>query len=107
MKDKILELLMMQGFTKRKQLLQELQLSGFKVSDRQMRKELETMITKDGYSIQSSEKGYSLIITDAQLTKAIDYLNSKAEAIAIRKNCLIRNFNSGKTHEQLNLFQTL
>ena len=98
---------MMQGFTKRKQLLHELLMYGYNVSDRVIRKQIETMITKDGYSIQSSEKGYSLIITDKQFTQSIEYLNSKAEAIAIRKNCLIRNFNLGKTQEQLNLFQTV
>jgi hypothetical protein len=101
MKDKILELLMMQGFTKRKQLLQELQLSGFKVSDRQMRFCIESMIANDGYCIQSCEKGYRLITQYTELEDAISYLKKKAYPLFERANNLHKNFNKDKFNSQL------
>lgn len=84
---------------KRKELLFELRLIFPDITDRQMRKEIEEMIIKDGYCISSSEKGYQFIKNRQQLEDAKKYLFSKCEAIAIRKNCLERNFREIKTEE--------
>lgn len=103
MKDKILELLMLQKFIKRKELLLSLQLNGYVLNDRQMRAEIESLIVDDHYCIQSSEQGYSLITCLEDLEKAVNYLDKKAEAIAIRKNSLIRNYNESRRKIQLEL----
>jgi len=77
---------------KRCDLLIHLRAIGYDISDRAMRKEIESMIIQDGYLIQSSEQGYSMIETEEQLSEAMGYLTSKAEAIAIRKNTLLKNW---------------
>jgi len=82
----------LKGSVKRSILLSYLRLYFPELSDRAMRKEIEEMIHK-GYLISSSESGYSLIDNKAKLDKAVAYLDAKAEAIAIRKNSLIRNWN--------------
>lgn len=78
-------------FTKRKELLIYLHSQNISISDREMRAEIESMIVDGGYAIASSEKGYSIISTVEQMEKAMKYLDKKAAAIAIRKNCLLRN----------------
>ena len=75
----------------RAELLTHLHALGYNVSDRAMRKEVEELI-KGGELIQSSERGYNLIQTEEQLQDAMAYLNSKNEAIAIRKNLLLKNW---------------
>ena len=49
MKDKILELLMLQPFTNRKDLRQALSANGFYVSDRIMRATIEELVEKDHF----------------------------------------------------------
>lgn len=82
------------GPVKRPELLHAVRVNAndLYISDRAMRKSIEEMVIKDGYIIQSSEKGYQLIQTEEQLMEAMDYLTNKAESISIRKNCLLRNF---------------
>lgn len=82
------------GPVKRPELLHAVRVNAndLYISDRAMRKMIEEMITEDGYLIQSSEKGYSLIQTEEQLTEAMAYMDAKCSAIAVRKNCLLRNF---------------
>ena len=77
---------------KRPELLSNIFVKFSQVTDRTMRKSIEEMITVDGYLIASSEKGYHLIQTEKDLTAAMEYLDSKASSIAIRKNCLLRNY---------------
>lgn len=79
---------------KRPELLAYLRAERQDVTDRGMRKEIEQMIIVDGRLIASSERGYHLIQTEKELTEAMEYLTDKAEAIAVRKNCLLRNFRS-------------
>ena len=92
MKGLILRHLEQSEWVKRPQLLAHLHGLGINCSDRAMRSEIESMVTHDGHCIASNEKGYKLIRTGNELTEATHYLNAKAEAIAIRKNSLIRNF---------------
>jgi len=101
METTILKYLMLQKFTTRSQLLASLRGEGIQIGDRVMRAYIESMINDGHYCIQSSEKGYSLIHDDSDLDNAVAYLDAKAEAIAIRKNCLIRNFNETKKSNQL------
>ena len=81
---------------KRKELLDVLNryITHGSISDRKMRAVIESMIVDDGYLIESSDKGYNLITTDEQFRNALSYLDKKAAAIAVRKNCLIRNRNT-------------
>lgn len=78
---------------KRKDLLDVLKLVHPDLTDRQMRKEINQMITTDGYCIQSSNLGYSVIRNIDDLKNAMEYLKAKSKPIAIRANCLLHNFN--------------
>ena len=91
------------SWVKRPELLGHLYRSGIDTNDRTMRAAIEELIVKDGVSIASSEKGYSLIISRLALDDAVAYLDAKAQAIAIRKNCLIRNFDGRHQNKQLSL----
>lgn len=102
--DTIIELLRMQKYTKRYHLRLQLTSRGFYLSDREVRKHVEQLIKEEKFCIQSSAKGYSLIITKDDLEKAVSYLDKKSASISIRKNCLLRNFAEGKLNEQLPLF---
>lgn len=103
MKDKIIEILMLATFTTRKQMLDHLHSMGVKTDDREMRKQVESLIVDDHYCIQSSNKGYSLIRDEKDLQAAMVYLDKKAAPIAVRKNCLLRNFRENKVG-QLKVF---
>lgn len=93
------------GYVKRKELLAHLHSIGHNIPDRLMRKEIERMVVNDGYPILSSEKGYKIIRNDEEYKQAISYLDLKAKAIAIRKNCLISSYESTKKFvNQINLF---
>lgn len=111
MKDAILEILMLSKFTKRREMLSQLIIKGFYITDRKMRMIVEEMIEQDHWSIQSSEKGYSLIQDEESLNKALSYLQKKAKSISIRSACLQRNFeeqkaklSAWKSGEQITLF---
>lgn len=103
METHILDILNLKPFTKRAELRLNLQSRGYYLTDRQLRKEVEHLITKQGYAIASSEKGYSLITTNEQLDEAVFYLNSKANALHLRAKCLKENHFSGKLANQLSL----
>lgn len=79
---------------KRSILLNHLIKLGYEITDRKLRSTVEEMITEDGYVIESSEKGYNIIRTQEQLERAMAYLDSKASSIAVRKNFLLKNFNT-------------
>lgn len=104
MKDQILQILMLSKFTKRKDLLHSVITNGFYITDRALRQTIEEMVTKDKYAIGSSEKGYFLITTEADLDEAMHQLKHRAEQLSIRANCLLSSFRSGKLSEQLALF---
>ena len=104
LKKSILELLMLSKYTKRKNLLFNLMANGHNVADRVLRATLEEMVTKDHYCIGSCEKGYYLIVGESDLTEAMHALRSKAEALSIRANSLLRNWKEGKLQEQYPLF---
>lgn len=91
---------------KRSVLLRMLKEEGFDVYDRDLRKTVEEMITHGGYCIRSSEKGYKLITNETELNDAVEYLDKKSSAIAIRKNSLLRNFRNqtGVVKNQISLF---
>jgi hypothetical protein len=78
---------------KRIELLRHLWSLNFDVSDRLMRKEIEEAV-RGGELIESSEKGYKMINTEEDLSRAVDYLDRKASSIAIRKNTLIQSWNN-------------
>ena len=109
MKDVILKYLMdADRPVKRKELLKYLRnVYDFNTTDRAQRLAIEELIVMDGYCIASSEKGYQLIKSREQLDAAKKYLDAKAEAIAIRKNCLERNFNRTVKTGQADLFNEL
>jgi len=104
MKESILQVLMLSKFTKRRDLLHNLIANGYFISDRLMRHTIEEMITKDHYSIGSSEKGYNLITTEDDLTEAMRQLKHRAGQLSIRANCLLRNYNEVKLDSQIPLF---
>ena len=95
---------------KRKYLLAHLQIVCPDITDREMRSEIERMITMDGELIESSHLGYSLIKTEEQLNRAVKYLKAKAFPLFERVNCLKKNWTnnvlskSDKKEFQLNLF---
>ena len=62
------------------------------ISDRLLRKMVEELIVHDQEPIASSDAGYYYIATRQELTEAKEYLDEKAEAIAVRKNVLDRNY---------------
>lgn len=82
------------GPVKRLELLQAMRvtMSDQTLTDRKLRKTVEEMIIQDGFLIRSSEIGYSIIETEDQLVDAMEYLNNKAAAIALRKNVLFKNW---------------
>lgn len=87
------------GRVKRPELLSYLrvQMSDQQLTDRAMRKCIEDMVKTDGYLIQSSETGYTLIDSQEQMDEVIIYLDKKAASIAIRKNILIKNWREKQT----------
>lgn len=90
---------------KRPELLFHLRGLGFECSDREMRATIEQMVVHDEYLIGSSEKGYAVIKTQEEMETAMKYMNAKAEAIAVRKNCFMRNWkNKHKEEFQTTLF---
>lgn len=102
--DSIIEELHLQKFTKRFNLRLQLTAKGYRLTDRELRKHIELLITEGRYCIQSSEKGYSLITTAEDLQAAKKYLNAKAFAMIERVKYLEENFRIGKLQEQLKLF---
>ena len=95
---------------KRKNLLVHLRMIFPALSDREMRGEIETLITIDGALIESSHLGYSLIKTEEELNRAIKYLKAKAFPLFERVNCLKRNWTNNVLSEldekiQLELFE--
>ena len=94
---------------KRKYLLTHLKIVCPDITDREMRSEIERMITMDGELIESSHLGYSLIRTNEEKERAKKYLQEKISALCIRRNSLeknwINNVLSGPDKKnQLNLF---
>ena len=77
---------------KRPELLFHLRGLGFDCSDREMRATIEEMVVHGGFLIGSSERGYAAIKTKEEMEAAMKYLNAKAEAIAVRKNCILHNW---------------
>lgn len=71
----------------RNQLLDYLTSRGHVLSDREMRSLIEEM-RREKFLIGSSEHGYFLVDTPADLLKAREYLRKKAESIAIAQNTL-------------------
>ena len=92
LKTKIAFLLSQKSY-KREDLLRELNTPVFMLHDRTMRKLVEEMVIGGEHCIASSETGYSIIHTKEEMEKAVEYLRKKAKPIAIRANCLIRNYN--------------
>lgn len=74
-----------------------------KVSEREARKAIEELI-QDGELIESSEKGHQLITSFEQCQRARDYLNQMIEALAIRRNTLLKNWNARNPNIQIDLF---
>jgi hypothetical protein len=106
MKTEILGILQKYPIIKKQQLLSQLAVSdGIITHERQVRQAIEELI-KDGELIQSSERGYSLITTEQQLAEARTYLKKKATSIAVRYNCLTRNWNAKfqQDKKQMELF---
>lgn len=87
---------------KRKELLAHLHSLGMDVTDRLMRKEIESLI-EDGFLISSSEKGYKIIKSEEELKDAVAYLKAKAFPLFHRAECLEKSFYS-KTSKQTQLF---
>lgn len=87
---------------KKQELLNYLRSMGWETTERQVRKMIEELI-HEGELIEASERGYQIITTFEQLERARVYLDEKAEAIAIRKNLLLSNWNN-KYKIELTLF---
>lgn len=89
----------------RRDLLTCLRNEGYDVSDRTMRDVIHSMITNEGYCIQSSSRGYELIKDRQQLEGAVRYIESYIIEMAERKRMLIENFERQTCKlEQLNIF---
>lgn len=101
--DSIIAILHLQKYTKRQDLRLQLIANGFVLADRVLRLHIERLITREKYAIGSCERGYYLIISKDDLEEALHQLKSKAEALSIRANCLIRNHALGKVNQQLTL----
>lgn len=82
---------------KRKNLLMRLRIvHGYNITDRQMRRTIEEMITEDGYLIASGEQGYYIIHNSTQLADAQKYLRAKAFPLFHRASKLHANFFKGE-----------
>ena len=94
-----------QAPVKRRTLMGQLISQGFVTTDRQMRKAVEELV-EGGNLIASSEKGYYIITNKEQMEESVNYLRAKSKAIAIRGNCLIRNWREkhAETITQFELF---
>src|SRR3990167_8545302 len=77
---------------KRKYLLTHLKIVCPDITDREMRSEIERMITMDGELIESSHLGYSLIRTVEEKERAIKYLKAKAFSLFERASCIEKNW---------------
>lgn len=66
------------------------------ISDRQMRRTIEEMITEDGYLIASGEQGYYIIHNSTQLADAQKYLRAKAFPLFNRASKLHASFFKGE-----------
>jgi len=95
---------------KRKYLLAHLRIVCPNVTDREMRNEIEMLITIDGELIESSHLGYSLIRSLEEMERARKYLKAKAFSLFERAGCIEKNWTnnvltkSDKKEFQLNLF---
>ena len=87
---------------KRIQLLWLLHSRYIEIDDRAMRKAIEEMI-EEGECIASSKNGYHLIRNEEQVIAAVTYLKTKAKSIAIRGNCIIRNWRKKHPESTLQL----
>ena len=94
---------------KRKYLLAHLRMIFPALTDREMRSEIEALITIDGELIESSHRGYNLIRTVEEKDRAIKYLKAKAFSLFERANCIEKNWTNNVLSEldekiQLKLF---
>lgn len=96
MKEKIYQIIKERSPIKRKDLLPILQYTYPELIDRKMRKIIEIMIKKGGYSIRSSKQGYSTINSWFDLEGAMDYLRKPAIASFERAKMLHRNYTKNK-----------
>ena len=102
--DAILEILHLSKHTKRAILRLSLTARGYYLTDRELRKHVESLIMDHHYAIQSSEKGYSLITTIDDLNAAKKYLNKKALSLLSRAKQLETNYSIGRLNQQIELF---
>ena len=100
MKQTIIDFLKSHKSVKRADLLKHINALGYNITDRLLRATVEVLIVKDDFCIRSGNDGYSLITNKAEFDEAVAYLDAKASAIAVRKNCLIRNYREEIKQEQ-------
>ena len=84
---------------KRAELLNYLQSMNYNITDREMRAVIEDMCITNGYSIASSERGYSIIHTEDELLKAMKYLKAKAFPLFKRADSLQKSFHKDKNKQ--------
>lgn len=102
--DAIIEILHLSTHTLRANLRVSLLSKGYRITDRELRRHLELLITQGKYCISSGSKGYSLITTPEALEAAKKYLQKKAFSLHERVKCLEENYKIGRLNEQLTLF---
>ncbi len=96
MKEKIYKIIKERSPIKRANLLYALRYYGYNITDRQLRKEVELLITHDGKCIASSQDGYSIIESMQDLEDAMKYMRKKALPILTRAKHLHKNFTKDK-----------
>lgn len=83
---------------RRENLLTRLHDAGFSLSDRKMREMVARMVVDGHQTIGTNDRGYFYIHNEQDLREAQKELDEKAQSIAVRKNCLIRNYNEREPH---------
>src|SRR3989339_458106 len=81
---------------RREDLLIKLRDAGITLSDRKMRDIVARMVIDGHEPIGSNDEGYFYIHSEEDLREAKKELEAKAASIAVRRNCLERNFQESR-----------
>jgi len=81
---------------RREDLLSRLHSVGIMISDRKMRDIVARMVIDGHKPIGTNDDGYFYIHNEEDLREAKKELEAKAQSIAVRKNCLERNFQESR-----------
>ena len=91
-KEKILHYLSLNEFAKRKQLLKFLYISGYEISDRELRKTVADLVNADGFCIASTQNGWHLARTRKDIEAHKKYIKAYIKRLSRRVRNMDRNY---------------